>query len=206
MANKFHILLFLLASLASCKVAIKDEQYKQAKLCDSLQNMLHNGDVVLRAGKDQISQLFKLANTKDQQFSHCGISIKEGETWNVYHVIVTPNYPEGIILKESFKSFVSHQYNNSAAIIRFSLDSTQVIKFCEAVKRYYALKIKFDKDYNLKSDDKLYCTELIYKSIIQANNNHWLIVPTVSNSGKEYIAIDNLYEHPSTKIIGKIAY
>lgn len=192
--------------LLSCKPAIKEQQLLSIQLTDSLQNFLQNGDVVLRAGRDEVSKLFKLANTKDQQFSHCGVALFEDNKWVVYHLIATSNNPKGAIIKEPFASFLKPENNSDGAIIRYPFDSIQRLDFCNAIKKHYAHKIKFDHSFDLKNDDKMYCSELIYKSLLQATKDRRLIKPTISKMGTEYIAIDDLYAQPTTKIIGKIAY
>ena len=87
-------------------------------------------------------------------------------------------------------------------------------------------KIHFDKKYDLKTDDKIYCSEMIYKILKKVTNNRIAIAPSYVPenmqrlifiyfkkynfsknviSSRKIIAIDNLYNNEHCKPIMKFA-
>ena len=78
--------------------------------------------------------------------------------------------------------------------------------------------MKFDSSFNMQSDDQMYCSEMIKKSVAFATSNRIKIATTqptaneigilskyihLDSSAKplEIVAIDNLYINPNCKLI-----
>ncbi len=47
---------------------------------------------------------------------------------------------------------------------------------------------------------------MIYKAFVLASKDSLLILPTLTQTGKKYIAVDNLFGHKHCKTIGEITY
>ena len=65
---------------------------------------------------------------------------------------------------------------------------------------YYSKNIEFDKKFDLKSNDKMYCTELVYRILQQASGDKNFI-PLTEISGVQYVACDNIYLSSNSKLI-----
>ncbi len=129
------------------------------------------GDVITRTGNDFTSQSLKLLNQKDKTFSHCGIANIENDSLFIYHAIGGDFNPNQQIKRESFEIFVSPYDNNAVGIFRFDISTIQKKNLINQAQLFYKRKIIFDLDFDLKTDDKMYCAEFVYKSFLQASGN-----------------------------------
>ncbi len=169
-------------------------------------NFVRSGDIVLRSGKDELSKFFARLNTKNQSYSHCGVAIEaEGQVY-IYHIIRSEIEGQSDVRKELFSDFTNSKYNHGFAVIRNNISVAENDSFCSTIKYFYRQKIQFDTKFDLESDDKMYCSEMIFKALIQSTNNKLLIQSTSAESGKKYIAIDNLFDHKNCKTICEISY
>lgn len=189
--------------------ACKEKQLEQKVVLvnnDSAIKGIQTGDLILRRGKDQVSDFFARLNTRNQKYSHCGIAVQTDSGLFVYHILATVNHLEGQILYEPIHSFIRPKINAGWAIIRYDLDSTQQAQLVAKIQAYARQKITFDQQFDLQSDDKMYCSEMLYKALLFASKDSLRLPITIASSGKKYIAIDNLFEHKNCKTIGEIAY
>lgn len=189
--------------------ACKEKQPEQKVVVvnnDSAIKGIQTGDLILRRGKDQVSDFFARLNTRNQKYSHCGVAQRTDSGLFVYHIIASINNLDGRILREPIHSFIHPKGNTAWAIIRYDFDSTKQAKLVAKIQAYARQKITFDQQFDLQSDDKMYCSEMLYKALLFASKDSLRIPLTIASSGKKYIAIDNLFEHKNCKTIGEIAY
>ncbi len=199
------VLLVLLSLLAACNEQdIRNEAPET--VIDSMAALIRPGDIILRAGRDEVSQLFKRLNTHNQTYSHCGMAVTDDSGIAVIHLISTVENPSGAIIKEPLKVFVQAKSNSSWAIVRYNLDNIEQQNLIMVMEDFYRKSISFDHDFDLATDDKMYCTEMIYKAFVLASKDSLLILPTLTQTGKKYIAVDNLFGHKHCKTIGEITY
>ncbi len=137
----------------------------------SFKQKIKIGDVITRTGNDFTSQSLKSLNQRDKTFSHCGIANIENDSLFIYHAIGGEFNPNQQIKRESFEIFVSPYYNNAVGIFRFDISTNQNKKLIKQAQLFYKSKIIFDLDFDLKTDDKMYCAEFVYKSFLQASGN-----------------------------------
>lgn len=158
---------------------------------------LRSGDIVLRDGKSFISQVFRNFSMTDKRYSHAGIVyISNGRTY-VCHVVAAEGKRSNKIRLEPISSFCNPTDNTAFAIYRSSINTNVVDS---VLIEYFKKRVSFDNDFDLKSDDKMYCTELVYKVLTAANRNEKFINLS-HESGVDYVACDNLYLNPKTKLI-----
>ena len=189
--------------------ACKEKQPQQKVVLvnnDSAIKGIQTGDLILRRGKDQVSDFFARLNTRNQKYSHCGVAQRTDSGLFVYHIIASINNLDGRILREPIHSFIRPKINAAWAIIRYDLDSTKQAQLMAKIQDYTRQKITFDQQFDLQSDDKMYCSEMLYKALLFASKDSLRIPINIASSGKKYIAIDNLFEHKNCKTIGEIAY
>lgn len=166
----------------------------QAKYSDTIkriEKLIENGDIVTRTGNDFTSESLRSLNRRDRTFSHCGIAYKEGDTLFIYHAIGGEWNPEEKIKKEPFYSFVSIQSNNCFGIYRYDSAICHSKDLFDVVKDCFDDGIKFDMEFDLKTNDKMYCAEFVAKSLEKSSrqkisiNHSWI--------GKfEFIGIDDI--------------
>ena len=160
-------------------------------------SLFHTGDLIFRDGRGVISSAFRRFSLNSPLYSHAGIIHRENGKIFVYHIIGGEPKPFGNMKKETLNNFIDPLQANAFAVYRFNIRPEIIDSF--AID-YYSKNIEFDKKFDLKSDDKLYCTEMVYKILLKASGDKNLI-PLSQISGLEYIACDNIYLSPHSKLI-----
>jgi hypothetical protein len=172
---------------------------------DSCIHLLHNGDLVLRTGNDDISNVFRHLNAHNQTYSHAGIVMIEQGYPFVYHSIGGADNPNERLRRDSLPIFISPKHNLGWAIVRYNFDTVQLLALHRIVANFYIQKIKFDNDFDLNSNDKFYCSEFVYKSINKAvaDTNY---IPLSIHNGKRFVGVDNLFENKHVQTICELRY
>ena len=167
--------------------------------------VLQSGDLICRHGRGVISNAFKSFSLRESKFSHTGIiSIEDGNIW-VYHTIGGEENKTNKMRKDALKTFCDPRFVHSFATFRFDLDSVQNSGLMEQVKSYFDAGLEFDTDFDIKTDDRMYCSEFIYKVLVKVTSNENYLSLT-RFSGYEYVAIDDLYLNSHTKNIYQFTY
>ncbi len=184
--------------------------------------LLQDGDLVMRSDSDFESLTLMNFSDSDRTYSHGGIAFKEGESFVVYHSMTGTENPSGLCRKDPFDSFVSPLRKTGFGIFRYQLSETEKEKFHAILKDNIIKKIPFDLTFNLKTDDSLYCSEMICKGLKLCSNGRIILPNSVLNNFKpkilgykynqaffkkfEYISLDNLYLNPFCKEITRVKY
>lgn len=190
----------------SSKSSVKKQAVQEAKIkIDSAKVFLKNGELVLRKGNDIISEMFTMLNMTDKSFSHCGIAFFEQNDWWVYHSIGGEDNPDQILKRERFAEFVSLSNNDGFGICDLSLKENHVVTLHGIVDSLFQKKVPFDMQFDLKSNDRLYCAEMVYKSIRTATNNELEFSITELN-GFQYVSTDNLFVNKQAQILCHVSY
>lgn len=182
--------------------------------------LLQNGDLVMRTDDDVVSASLRNFSKTDKSYSHCGMVYLEDSNWYVYHLMAGDENPSDLMEREKFESFVSPNRKSRFGIFRYQLSNDEQIKMQAGVYKYMSEKTLFDKEFDLKTDDKLYCAEMVFKGLIEATDGRVVIPSTVRNNLDpkrynktgaeikrfEFIALDNLYLNPFCKEIKRFRY
>lgn len=129
----------------------------------------HDGDLIFRRGKSMASQAVLLTD-HNSMYSHVGMICMIGQVPYVIHAVPgeSGSGPEEIKC-EKLTSFLDFEKASRGGLYRLSQpDSPAIGKALQQAKQAFDKRVKFDEEYDLKSDDKLYCTELIWKSYLVA--------------------------------------
>lgn len=127
--------------------------------------LIQNGDIITRTGNDFTSETLRKLNRRDKTFSHIGIvSIENGQVF-VFHALGGDFNPNQKILHEPFLEFVSPLGNRSFGIFRYNISEQAKQQYLHNAEKHYKNGVIFDMDFDLKTDDKLYCAEFVAKSI-----------------------------------------
>lgn len=131
----------------SCNVAFKD------------------GDLVFRKGRSVESQVVLIADRKSS-YSHVGVVYMLN---NIPYVInaVPDKSSDGIayIKMEKLSVFFSAENASIGSVFRLKKQFTNMAELATLeAKSFYDAKIVFDDAFDMDSDNKLYCTELVWKA------------------------------------------
>lgn len=204
----------ILASFAGChpftKPAVVNQDLSATDhFNDSLiryaSHLLRDGDLVLRTGNDFTSLSLRLFSSRDKTYSHSGLVHFAHGHIRVYHAIGGEDNPDQALRSDPFGYFCDPTHNLGFAVYRYDLDSAELRRLNNAEIRYYSEKVKFDMDFDLKSDNRLYCTEFVYKSLLQATGDRGYI-PLTRLDKFVYVATDNLYLNPHARLVYKAQF
>lgn len=238
MKSKLFIVFAVIAVFAGCKRTgdnhegkvdfqygdnhdmIRKPQSEIDELIKENKAKLKDGDLVMRSDDGIESESLRSFSTKDKSFSHCGIVFIEKDTPVVYHNMAGDENPNEILLRQTFDYFVDSKHKTGFGIFRYSLTPDEIEKLHSISKEYLAKGLKFDKTFDLKTNDKMYCAEMIYKFLRQATNGRVNLPTTTIKNFRvrdpkykglvlkefEYVALDNLFLNPDCKELSRIAY
>lgn len=172
---------------------------------DSAVSLLKHGDVVVRTGNDITSYMLCQLNQKDKTYSHCGLVLVENGYPFVYHSIGGEANPDARIRRDSASLWLSPADNLGFGITRFPMPDTSLGSLSRIVTTFYKERRKFDMDFDLATDDRLYCAEFVYKAVNHAMANNTYLKP-VTIFGHTYVGIDNIFHSPHAGVICQIRF
>lgn len=218
--------------LFGCKEQEKKKEPKEVKQTntvklqiDSLKRVAQLGDLVLRLGDDMLSYSIRFLSEQDKSFSHSGIIAEHNGEKVVCHIYPHENDAD-TIQYEPIDTFINPLKNVQCGLYRYDLSSSEQGDFFSQIDVYRKKKVHFDRLYDLRTGDKLYCTEMIAKALAASTHNRIHIketylpkamLPMMYNyfknekasheeiAARKYIAIDNLYLNPNCKQVMKFA-
>jgi hypothetical protein len=195
-----------------------------ASMISKGEGMVKDGDIIVRDYEDQLSHAIKRFNRIDPSYSHAGIVIMENGYPFVYHVLPNRKFYNGNICRDSLKRFCAPSEINGFGIFRYHLPPDAVAVMKQQLKAWQAQHIQFDPWFSYRSEDQLYCSEMVAKLILKATHGAIAFEFTTPTGlekqlyltrfpkAKEHpledsiLAIDNLYMNPHCKTIARFIY
>ena len=229
---KTSLTIFFIAYIVYMGVTTRDSGHgsgitRKAKAYEMIkegQSLLKDGDLVVRLNRDHISNYIKNFSTQDKSYSHGGIVLYEdGQPW-VFHIINGDENPAENFKKDSLAAFCDPARNMAYGIFRYQFSRQELKRLHEIIREWRARRVGFDYAFNLASDDKMYCSEMISKALANATHDRILVKPTkVSGTEARFfsvytklpfsytsklriVSIDALYKSPSCNLIKKYSY
>lgn len=198
------LFIFLFSACVSSNnknIAINNKAFSQI---DSLKQWLKSGDIIVRNGMDEVSMATRRFNRQDTSYSHCGIIQLENDTAFVYHALGGSYNPSQVLMRQPVDSFCNPSEVSAFAVYRLQLTNTQNSELTSVIKTHYTSRLPFDMFFNYDSDDKMYCSEFVFKSINAAAGNY--LLGFHPRNQPMYVTVDDLYLNPSAKLIKQIKF
>lgn len=188
----FSLLLFpllLLLALTGCNgteqatdntadvvaLEIKEVRAANDSLMNDARNIIQTGDLILRTGTDYASEQIKALSKKDPTYSHSGIAFVDRGRVYVCHIETDYLHVHNKVKKELLDSFCNPAKNLGFAVARYSLTDEEKKKFLDYLNQRLVQQVAFDIQFDLATDDKMYCSEMIYKGLAHATHKKILI-------------------------------
>jgi hypothetical protein len=153
---------------------------------------IKSGDLITRMGTDITSILLSKINTTDTSYSHCGIAMIENDTVFIYHSMGGEFNPDQKMLRESIYRFASPENSKAIGIFRPKLTTAQMAVLTSNLLDKYEAGLMFDLDFDLATDKRQYCAEMVAKCLGKAmDNNNWVVITETENL--RYIKVESLY-------------
>jgi hypothetical protein len=163
------------------------------------------GDLIMRTGRDFTSEAMRQLSLKDKTYSHCGIASIEHDSIFVYHSIGGEWNPDQKLRRDPFDVFCNPFENRGFGIFRYNLTAKENSDLLNIVQNFYKEAIMFDMKFDLSSNERMYCSEFVYKSIEEAYQNR-ISLPTTTINHIKFIAPDNLYINPKCVEIKRVIF
>lgn len=126
---------------------------------------LRNGDIVLRHGTGVWSERIRLANRRDTRYSHAGVIVMKSGVPYVIHADMDDTTMAGSVVEIPLAQFLKE--SKADAVYRYaSATPAQADAIAAEAKRHMGKP--FDRDFDLTTDSRLYCTELVWLSVNKA--------------------------------------
>lgn len=172
---------------------------------DSAKKMIASGDLILRTGNDFTSQSLRSLNRRDRTYSHCGIASIENDSVFVYHSLGGDWNPDQKIRRDPIEVFGEPYSNRGIGIYRFPLSGSEIDSLMITVKKLHDMGIMFDMQFDLKTNDRMYCAEFVYKSYVMGTSGK-LRFSTSHIGAFSFIGVDDIFLQPQCREQKRILY
>ena len=130
--------------------------------------LLQDGDIILRRGYGLVSDAIGNTLTEEYDVSHVAILRKEADTFKVIQTISSSISDFDGMQCQSLQSFVHDSKINSVVVVRYKprhpFKNNSDIS--NAAQAYLDRKVPFDESFDLKDTTELFCSELVYRVIL----------------------------------------
>jgi hypothetical protein len=197
-------LLFLVFACTSpsSKNTTETENFKKI---DSVKQYLKSGDLIFRNGNDDVSRAARSFNRIDTTYSHCGIIWVENDSIIVYHALGGIYNPGNKLRRDALDSFCSPAESDKFAVYRYPLTNQQTDSLHKIVTNYYSQGLPFDMYFNFLTDDKMYCSEFVFKSFNKAMKGKLNTVIT-AREWPYGISPDDLYLYEDSRLVKRVDF
>ncbi len=163
-------LLVLVASLLASSMQLRQENTSLvSENIPAVPATIKSGDLVFRRGRGIFSEIFRDIGGTGSPFSHVGIVYIDNSSIFVLHTEANELTGIGHARKEKIDSFISKEHALSYAFFRVTgLDADGRASVLETALEYVRNRVPFDTSFSLEGDDRLYCSELVYKAFKSA--------------------------------------
>jgi hypothetical protein len=177
--------LILASSMGYFTLDYLEFSHKKDTFCNLQVKDLSNGDLIFRRGRSVESYAVYITD-EHKGFSHVGIICFENGDPFVIHAVPGENGEEpAYIKKEKIVDFLNSKKVSHYAIFRPGFPVAINKSAAMNALQFYYKKLTFDNQYDLNTDDKLYCTELVIKAFRKTNFNIGEFPVTELNFGFE---------------------
>jgi hypothetical protein len=194
-----------------------------------MEDSIREGDLILRCGNDFISESLSDFSQNEKLYSHSGIAIIDNGTMYVYSNMAGDINPDEIMRRDIVDSFITPAHNIAIGIYRYDITTPELENLKNIIHTHYNNKLPFDMNFDLATNDRMYCAEMIAKSVEQATGHRIVfskslitpglkekylkkllekkVIPSAKVAGqREYLALDNLYLNPHCREVKKILF
>lgn len=199
-----------------------DVKRENLHLVNTAKQLLEDGYLVTRSDDDIESLTLQNFSRREQVYSHSGIAFRENNEFVIYNAMGGTENPGAAFRRDLFDSFVNPSEKTGFAIFKYQLSGVEIENLHRLLKINYTKKTPFDISFNLKTNDSLYCSEMIYKGLKTATDNRVILPSSVIENFRpkvmgyklnkvfikkfEFIGIDDLYLNPFCKEITRVKY
>lgn len=171
----FIVLVLVLIILFLFAYEYKSEQeqfYNKYRLSKEEIALLEDGDIVLRQGFGLVSESISKTLNEEYKISHCAIVRKPNpDSICVIHSVSSSLSDVDGVQTCGLTKFVRESQKGTIIVVRFQSAGEKKNKVISDRADYYLQKqVKFDNSFDIRDSTKFFCTELIWKIILDEFN------------------------------------
>ncbi len=158
-------ILILFETIVSCDSKQREVGNGCDVWVDSVSGLLRSGDICMRRGTGIASHVVVHCGGKSEDFSHCGIVVKEADG-NIYVCHAVPDEGESPDDSDRVRLVpISDFYGKGkavrGAVFRVACSDSIAGAAALAAKEKWRLNVAFDHAYKWDDTTRLYCTQLV---------------------------------------------
>lgn len=178
----------------------QEQSFYAYKLNAEELDKIQDGDIILRYGYGFVSDVIVKTLREKYKLSHIGIVIKNDSLFGVVHSVSQSVSEADGVQFQDFKTFVKHSQKNTVLVVRLKSENKNIgSKISNKALYYLNQKIPFDHSFDLFDDKEFYCSEIIWRIILEVANID--IFPDKATEKKRYLNFSNFYDSNFFEII-----
>ena len=133
---------------------------------------LQEGDCIMRKGNGPLS--YHLMNSTKEEYSHCGIIVREDDQWQVIHTLggsVNEDETDGMQMC-SVEEFVKYAADSMLYICRPIFKDSVGHAIADRARFYLDKHVPFDHAFSMYSEDEFFCSELLFYIFKDVNGSN----------------------------------
>jgi len=157
--------------------------------------------LILRGSDTKLSGFAKRYNNAHPKASHVALAIYT-DSLRIYHVNTTDSRRDNLLMQSldefSYHPKGKHTYFGAWKLKNVSPTDLQLMQ--EKISYFKTKDVRFDYRFDFKSDQKLYCSEFIYKVLTHTQNSNFKLPLTTKVVPKEhrfFLKTDTLTFYPT---------
>jgi uncharacterized protein YycO len=163
-------------------------------------SLIRDGDIILRHGYGLVSDVIVETLKEDYQISHCAIITEDENDFRVIHTVSQSISDYDGVQDQKLKPFIYQSHKNSVIVVRFKWpDEDAGAKISNKARYYLDQKVPFDNSFNIHDDKEFYCSELIWRIILEEFDVN--IFPDMDETTRKYLNFSNFYNPDFFEII-----
>lgn len=171
----------------------EQSESKPFQLDDLPYDTVTSGDLAFRRQGGLVSELARKLSPSEQRFSHVGVVILDEDGPRVIHAVSDDSKAFDGVVIETMTAF--YEESSDGALYRLPLSGDQRATLAANAKALARSRIPFDDDFDMATNDRLYCTEFVAK-LVNAVAEKPLFQSSRAVGGRAYMPLDALYLNP----------
>jgi hypothetical protein len=180
--------------------SMREQSFYKYTLTEKEYGEIEEGDIILRHGYGLVSDLIVEQLKEKYDLSHCAIVVKTDTGLAVIHSVSSSVSNVDGMQAQDLKSFIEESHYNSVVVIRYKAKINKPnAAIARKAKYYLSKKIPFDNAFNIADSSEFYCTELLWKVILNEYGDD--IMAGKNNLRKDHLRFDTFLDTNRFQII-----
>lgn len=201
----FIILFFVLISFKLFLLIYEHRSQQEQFFCNyrlskQEKELIKDGDIILRHGYGLVSDVIAEQLAPHIGVSHCAIVCKDSNHLGIIHSVSRSLSPFDGVQYQEFDSFIFDSKMNSVIVVRYKSPKGNNTGISQRAKEYFKNRVEFDHDFDINDSTKFYCTELLWKCILNEYGDD-ILTEQIANDEKGHLRFDAFVDTTKFDII-----